>query len=501
MDVTRDHIVHSRKGKLGAEGISSVGDIKRILAQASNSSPASGLVIHFHGGLVKAAAANEIANRLAPIYQAAGAYPIFFIWESGLIETLKNNLEDIKDDAVFRELVKKAAEWAVKQIGGQVVVKSAAGAAVNKEQLRGDFDDWFDGRTSEPPVPTSSPRDPGYKTRAVVPDEDDLAENINAELDNDERFQEVMAGLYVASKRGDQAKTKGGMPPAADVQVLVDDKALKELFPGKASDSTKGVLTWIRVAKFVAKIVVAVVKRHMQDRDHGTYTTIVEEVLRAAYLDKVGEVVWRSMKKDTADAFGEEASCVGTAVLAGLAALEAEGKNFARITLVGHSTGAIYINHWIERAAKVLPGTAFDIVLLAPANRFDDFARVLADRSASVRNIRMFAMTDENESNDRLVPIIYPRSLLYFVSGVLEGEPDVPIMGMQRYFALNDQFSAEKFPDVANVRKWFGEADDRSVWSANETKSGFNSKSLKHGDFDNDPLTVASVGWILQHGY
>jgi hypothetical protein len=372
---------------------------------------------------------------------------------------------------------------------------------VDKDKLRGEFDDWFDGRASEPPVSTGSPRDPGYKTRAVVPDEDDLAENINAELDNDERFQQVMAGLYVASQRGDEAKTRGGMPPAADVKVLVDDKALRELFPGRTPDATRGVLTWIRVAKFVAKIVVGVVKRHMQDRDHGTYTTIVEEVLRAAYLDKVGEVIWRSMKKDTADAFADDPSCVGTAVLAGLAALAAEGKTFERITLVGHSTGAIYINHWIERAAQHLPGSAFDIVLLAPANRFEDFARVLAERPASVRNLRMFAMTDENESNDRLVPIVYPRSLLYFVSGVLEGEPDVPIMGMQRFFALKDQFTAAAFPAVASVREWFGAAENRSVWSVNENKDGFNSKSLKHGDFDNDALTVGSVGWILQHGY
>ena len=501
MDVARDHVVHSRKGKLGAEGISSVADIKRILTKAFDASPAAGLVVHFHGGLVKAASAKEIAERLAPVYSGAGAYPVFFVWESGLVETLKNNLQDIKDDPVFRELVKKASEWAIKQIGGQAVVRSGAGAAVDKDKLRADFDDWFDGRATEPPVSTASPRDPGYKTRAVIPDEDDLAENINAELDNDERFQEVMAGLYVASKRGDQATTKGGMPPAADVQVLVDDKALQELFPGRTSDSTKGVLTWIRVAKFVAKIVIGVVKRHMQDRDHGTYTTIVEEVLRAAYLDKVGEVIWRSMKKDTADAFADDAACVGTAVLAGLSALAAEGKTFSRITLVGHSTGAIYINHWIERAAKLLPGTAFDIVLLAPANRFEDFARVLTERSASVRNLRMFAMTDENESNDRLVSIIYPRSLLYFVSGVLEGEPDVPIMGMQRFFALKDQFTAEAFPAVASVRKWFGEGDDRSVWSVKENKDGFNSKALKHGDFDNDALTVSSLGWILQHGY
>ena len=36
----------------------------------------------------------------------------------------------------------------------------------------------------------------------------------------------------------------------------------------------------------------------------------------------------------------------------------------------------------------------------------------------------MFTMTDENEKKDRLVPVIYPHSLLYLVSGVVEPEVD-----------------------------------------------------------------------------
>ena len=48
---------------------------------------------------------------------------------------------------------------------------------------------------------------------------------------------------------------------------------------------------------------IATVRRLWNKRDHGLYTTIVEEVLRAAYFNRVGEVVWRMMKKDTSDAF------------------------------------------------------------------------------------------------------------------------------------------------------------------------------------------------------
>jgi hypothetical protein len=500
MDIDRDHIVHSRAGRLGAEGVSTLADLQRILLAASAANTPAGLAIHFHGGLVKKTSAREIAARLAPAYAAAGAYPLFYIWESGLIETLRNNLGEIGKDAVFQELVKKAAEWVLKQMGSDVVTRGS-GAAVNSDKLREEFDRWFAGTAAEPPVTLGVPRSTSYKTRAAVPDEDDLAASIEAELDNDERFQEVMAGLYVASGRGTQATTRGGAPAAAPVDALVDEQALDELFPPTGPGATRGVLAWFRIAKFVARIVINVVKRHMSDRDHGAYTTIVEEVLRAAYLDKVGEVIWRSMKQDTADAFAAEANCVGTAALRQLAELAATGKNFTKITLIGHSTGAIYINHWLEHAATALPGVAFDVILLAPANRCDDFAAILDRRPASVRNFRMFAMKDAVEQQDRLVPIVYPRSLLYLVSGVLEGEPDVPIMGMQRFVTREDTFGKEKFPGVHGVRDWFGKMASRTVWSMDERVSGLGSKAGKHGEFDNEASTIASVQWILQHGF
>jgi hypothetical protein len=40
-----------------------------------------------HGNLVNEDAARGIAQSLTPEYQAAGAFPIFFVWESGLIES------------------------------------------------------------------------------------------------------------------------------------------------------------------------------------------------------------------------------------------------------------------------------------------------------------------------------------------------------------------------------------------------------------------------------
>jgi hypothetical protein len=294
--------------------------------------------------------------------------------------------------------------------------------------------------------------------------------------------------------------TKGGSVPAADVQVLVDEKAIDEMFPPTAG-TTKDALTWFKVAKFVAKVVIAVVRRHWAKRDHGTYVTIVEEVLRAAYLSRVGEVVWRMMKKDTADAFEPDTSRAGTALFEELAELSAQGKTFSQITLIGHSTGAIYINNLLKHAAKALPGAKFNLILLAPASRLDAFGEALATYGTQIANFRMFTMTDELECSDRLVPIIYPRSLLYFISGVLEGEADVPIVGMNRFIRDKEFFNAVDFKAVSDVRDWFDKLNSRCVWSIASTGDGLNSTSRGHGDFDNDETTLLSVEHLIRSGF
>lgn len=501
MSVDQDHVIHSRAGRLGTDGITSRSDAKRIVASAYAARPAKGLAIHFHGGLVNTKAGLAIAEKLTPRYSGAGTYPVFFVWEAGLLETLKNNLGDILKDEVFQELVKKVGEWAVKEIGGSFTTRGGGPIPIDKYKLRRDFDSWFAGQAQAPPVPLESPVEKPGATRGVEPDEDTLATNIEAELDDDERFQQVMAGLYVASGGGTGTTTKGGNVPAANVRALVDEKALDEMFLPRTAGATRAGLVWFKVAKFVAKVVIAVIRRHWNKRDHGLYTTIVEEVLRAAYLAKVGEVAWRMMKKDTADAFDGNANSVGTALFADLAELAGQGKTFDQITLIGHSTGAVYINNLIEGAARAMPNGKFNVILLAPACRSDAFSKVLAANSSRIANFRMFTMTDELESQDQLVSIIYPRSLLYFISGVLEGEADVPLVGMNRFNADQQLFSKNAFKYIDDVRTWLALKASNCVWSIATGGLGLNSASKSHGDFDNDEATLLSIEHVLKNGY
>jgi len=192
-------IIHSRNGKLGPAPLSSVAEVVRALDSALTQNPDRGLVIHFHGGLISAASGMQIAGKLDPIYRSAKTTPIFFVWESGLIDSIRNNLSDILEDPVFRELVKKAAEWVLKQLPGLQMTRGV-GSEVDESKLRREFDDWFDGKNPGPPVPDTTPP-PAAVTRDAEPDEDELAAKIESELDNDPRFQEVLAGLGEASGR------------------------------------------------------------------------------------------------------------------------------------------------------------------------------------------------------------------------------------------------------------------------------------------------------------
>ncbi len=280
----------------------------------------------------------------------------------------------------------------------------------------------------------------------------------------------------------------------------------------------KGLISMAKLAVKIAKVVYCVATRFLEKRDHGLYATIEEEILRSFYVDKIGKLLfWDQMKKDTADAFeddlilGREPG--GRAFLTQLAVKVNNGMPIPRISLIGHSTGAIYICNFIKTAAILLPDSVkFDIVLLAPASDFTLFQETMTNHSKRIEGVRLFGMQDETEKADPMaqdVPAlkhfarwIYPHSLLYFVSGLLESEVDHPILGMQRFYNLDDAFDTVRYPQVDWARKYFSKyPQPDAVWSIKNLGPGRSSASEKHGDFDNDEETVKSIEWILRKGY
>lgn len=515
MDIQRDHVLHSENGRFTPTTSSQRPDVARILDLAANAEPAGGLVLHFHGGLVDQTKGHMIAERLSPGYAAAGAYPLFFIWESGPLETIANNLPEIPRDKAFQELIKKVAEWALKKSGGSEGgggkgLRGGPERFIDEVRLRQAFDAWFAGTSTNLPVADECPADGQIAVRRGMrgtgADAEDLAYEIASGLDTDPSFQEAIRAL----RKADATVLAAGEPR----RVLMDEQACDRLFPGR-TPGRRGGVEWVMVARFIAPIVIAVLRRFASGRAHGFYCTVVEEVLRAAYLDRIGAMLWNRMKQDTRDSFAAHSNACGSAVVAELHRLRGQHRLFQRLTLIGHSTGAIFICEFLDALAAAMPDLtrdelSVDLVFLAPAVTHERFAAALSAHRARIGHFRMFAMQDVLEREDHMVPILYPRSLLYFVSGVLEGHtegprwvsaPDTPVVGMDRYLTDSDTYATHAFPAVASVRRFFAALTNGKVLSEANHGHGCRSMSHRHGDFDNDGPTLQSLHWILSNGF
>ncbi|MFJ3448590.1 hypothetical protein ACIPM0_10250 [Pseudomonas sichuanensis] len=507
------HYLISANGLLGTAPLSEPGQVQIILQEALKQAPKHGLVLHFHGGLVsRDYALSNIVAPLTSVYQASKAYPLFFVWESGFKEAIWNNKADLLQDPALRELIKKVSEWVLKKFSAD----GKTGFPGGLDAFRQAYDQWFNGNNQAPPVDQSSvqPDVTGSPaTKAALPSEGNLAQEINQGLANDAAFKKALAEAYNASIPPAQVATKGAAESRAKAQVLfLSEAAIDEMFQPAAPQpsgqiKTRGMLTWLTVARFAAKVVIAVIRRYRAKSDHGLYCTVVEEVLRHAVRgDLIGAAVWNQMKKDTQDSFGPSAEACGRAVVQALITSQNANQSLPQLTLVGHSTGAIYICNFLDQAKALGLKMPIRVVFLAPAITCARFAQaVQAHGSDRLKTFRMFAMRDSRESQDQMLKPLYTRSLLYFVSGLLEGNAvdggwdsviDMPLVGMER-FLMDTRFTG--LEPVKAVHTFLNHDPHRTVWSPSIGQQvGFNSDSAKHGDFDNDPSTLQSVQAFIQ---
>ena len=460
----------------------------------------------------ESAALETAGERLYPLYADRGrAYPIFFIWESGFFEAPFNNLREIAGEALFQEFVKKVGEWVTRHLHAGMNAKLIARSGDTPARLRADLDAWFRGGNARRKLPArlkefrtirKMPR--GRAMAKAAPVRDALARDIEASIRRDARFRRAVESVHAGmhpQHRAVRTTRPGGTRVARN--SLIDKEAAARLFV-PARKATRGFAMggWLRVAKVVAEIVLRVLRRVRAGRDHGKYVTLVEEVLRELYIGRVGRTLWWDrMKGDTADAFGPGDEYGGTVFLAELHD-RLQGASAPRITLIGHSTGAVYIGNFLKAAAQWVPEVRFDLVLEAPAATHDFMAKVIEEHGSRIRNVRVFGMGDARESADVLVPVIYPASLLYFVSGLLEDEPDQPLLGMERYLANAETYDSDDFPNVDACRRFLANYADAWIWSPSTRLAPLASDGKHHQDFDDaDAPTLASIESILRNGY
>jgi len=524
MTIDRAYFIHTRAGLLGAPPLSSLADVDAIAA-ALQKEAARHLIVHFHGGLVPAVAGMSIAERLYPLYRAAG-HPVFFVWESGAWETIRNNIAELADEPVFKQLLRKALEYALGKLGARSGARSIRPSQVSRQEVAETIARFIaNPRPDTIPysdfVPSAS--DAQRRSAADALDEGE----IQADLETDDDFRRALATLPDIPAGRRSALAPGGDATERRTAFATLASEMLSERPG-----ARGIVTLLKAALVLKDIVVGVLGRYSSGRDHGFYATCVEELVRAfkVFGSGVNEwakaLQWNRMKKDCSDAFGDDEACAGRALLVRLRDLIAPAGTIDRITLVGHSTGAVAIAEWLEAGDGIFdPSIRFDLVFLAPAVSYERFARTLKGHAGRIRNFRMFAMTDDLERADQVWGkdpalrdardwrrFIYPSSLLYLVSGLLESkprsgvdpvdEPDMPLLGMQRFFASTSTYDEQRFPEVQAVRGWLSRDPKRTVWSVvRDAGPGLNSESKDHGFFDDDPATLESLRSIVMSGF
>jgi hypothetical protein len=505
-------VVHTGKDGALVEGSKeAVDDVFTLLSKSKK------IVLYFHGGLDDARTGMAIGEKLDPVFQAAGAVPVFFVWESGLLEILKGNIKEIAGENLFGLVLKYVLKFA----GGKL--NEAEGAGGRGLGLEMPTDIQIHSELSK----LAAKKEP-FGQRQIPDDVQPLTSEERTEFEDrlaeDAEFQATAAAIL--NDTLDEPRVDGARGLEITVRSsehsLVSPDIVEEL-KGDAKDAGgRGLFASAQLIKHATAILVRVVQRFRARRDHGVYPTVVEEILREFYVANVGVRIWGAMKGETGDTFSSEAPLRGGYYFAEkLAALAFSGVR-PEISLIGHSTGAVFINNLLKHVNSLQAANPpryptdylfKNIVFLAPACTFDEFSRYVAAPYHSstnggpglYENFRMYIMSDEAECNDQLVPHVYTRSLLYFVSGVLEpsasgkSAPDVPIVGLQRYYTGKEPYTENS---IAAVRSFVTADMKRAVYSPTAVDlPGLSSRALHHGDFDDDSDTLKSVQRLVGEGY
>lgn len=216
-----------------------------------------------------------------------------------------------------------------------------------------------------------------------------------------------------------------------------------------------------------------------------------------------GRAQWKEMKEN---------ALLATTSAHGAARLVAQHlatllKNDPSIELhiAAHSAGSIFhaplvqllstpgqIEHGPLRHKEGYGVTIDSLTLWAPACTVDLFKECYlpAIQQGHIDRFALFTLTDDAEQDDHCANI-YHKSLLYLVSHAFEEKPRIPlfregeaILGMAKF--------VERDPDLkklwkANQREW--------VQTPNQEPTGSTKASTArhHGDFDDDPPTVAGL--------
>ncbi|MDQ6482415.1 alpha/beta hydrolase [Dyadobacter sp. LHD-138] len=478
-DISKLHYINvGRAGTFPSSGHvefnSSSEDVDVLFEHLHSQDERKDIVLYFHGGLVPQKAGMKTARYFTPqILTKTALHPISFIWETGIWETLTQNISIASSTKLFKKLLIKVLKVGGDKIGidlstwqGVKGIGNMTNSEIEKElEKPAPFEEYFVDGSKKSAI------------EAAGMDDHTLKNFIEAELEIDIAADPEINELLV-SDLDEQQRT------LLHTHKLVDSNN---------SDSSKGLFSMIKILKTIGMVTFRVVKRHLDKRDHGFYPTVVEELLRELFVAEAGTFIWNLMKSKAETMWNEDAHDVdkkdirvGNYFLNRLRDYSLSNPDF-KIHFVGHSAGSIAICHVVnEIVRRQLPVKLGKIIFLAPACRTDLFHESIVKNSTDRTAVRIFSMSDDLECQDHLIPFIYTRSLLYLVSGLLEDEDDACILGMQRYFLGRNPYDNDD--ELESIIGYLSSVPNSMIFSETHENAepGFQSLARKHGAFDDE---------------
>lgn len=477
--------------------------------KARLSKPGSKLLLHLHGGLVDRKSGVEGADRLAgsgaKSFQLKPEWTqVYIIWQTGGLEEIKRRwMELAQDDQLYQALARKLIKFLAERlrIPGPGSRSVADAAPMDDEEilrrLRGEGDRREPFRELDEKLASGDPA----SRAAMAPGKSDgeLLIEFNTFLLADPLFQGAVRDLNAAVVTDVAARTAaapGSVERGEAILDRLDDSFNEEFGVPVAGAAPRAVPRGpVSVGAFLAtralKAAYRCIKRFRSHRDHGLHATVVEEICREFYGDKIGEKIWGWMVDDARLHFAEGG--FGLELLPILAEHPP-----SRMVVTAHSAGSIWASRMLLAMKAASVSLQVDLCLLAPAVRENLFATTVAEAGHLVRRCHMFTMDDTLERRDAVLGhdkgYIYPSSLLYLVSGLFEamdGEvyPDAPILGMQRFTGVNWLDKSEA-ADSAAISAFFTQSDKAIHYSPG---SGLTDADT-HGGFDDNELTLRNLG-------
>lgn len=460
------------------------------LLQAIEASSRS-LHLHLHGGLIDDERGIEIANNLmanGPDDTPAGYGPLdgvqslYWVWQTGAFEVLAEKIERNKFIRVVRSIATR--------LTGNQVLEGSAGARsgayansgiLNKRDVSGSHNAI---RRSE-----ADPLEARLLRSDYGPEL--IEEDYQSVLENDAEITEL-ANALVQEIDGGDATGAAEFDAASWEQFKVESAAIK----AEAADAKRGIMSGLAASwasRKVAKIVFASVNRYRKGRHHGLTCTVAEEAIREFFLVKT---IWSEIKERSRAQFSSR-NGAGQKIASAIAAKAASDPSWT-LVITAHSAGAILAVNLLDALSDRGPQHPFcNLILIAPAATAQRAKESGEALERVVKSIQLVNLSDEAERGDQVKRLLYPRSILYLVSGALEGGSDVPLVGMERFF--NEEILPDRLlnSEANNHVDWMRDRFSPTAFITGDTFPGGHKHIGKIHGIDSDPSVLKALGaWI-----